>query len=64
MISPSDIKDQCLKWWKDVLLSHISGQSLFPKEIIRMGKISSKDVLKRLNIYRDEINALTAKIDR
>jgi hypothetical protein len=58
MISPSDIKDQCLKWWKDILLSHISDQSFFPKEIVRIGKISSKDILNRLSVYREEINTL------
>lgn len=60
MISPNDIKEQCLKWWKNVLFSHISGQTLFPKEIVRIGKISSRDILNRLTVYREEINLLTA----
>lgn len=60
MINPNDIKEQCLKWWKSVLLNHISGQTLFPKEIVRIGKIGSRDILNRLTVYREEINLLTA----
>lgn len=61
MISPDDIKDQCLKWWKDVLLDCISGRTSFPKEISRIGKISSKDILNKLSTHKEEINLLYSK---
>ena len=58
MVTPSEIKDQCLKWWKDVLTSTIDGIDLFPKEITRIGKISSKDILTKLSDYKSSIQSL------
>jgi hypothetical protein len=58
MVTPSEIKDQCLKWWKDVLTSTIDGINLFPKEITRIGKISSKDILNKLSDYKNSIQSL------
>ena len=37
MITPKEIQEQCLKWWKDVLLSSIDSCLYFPKEISRIG---------------------------
>ena len=54
MITPKEIKEQCLKWWKDVLLSSI----VFPKEINRIGKVNSKDILNRLSDYKQSIELL------
>lgn len=59
MISPNEIQDQCLKWWKEVLLSFIEGKTLFPREISRIGKVSSKDILNRLSDYKRAIEQLT-----
>ncbi|HWJ29314.1 MAG TPA: Wadjet anti-phage system protein JetD domain-containing protein [Flavisolibacter sp.] len=58
MVTPNDIKDQCLKWWKDVLVSTVNGKDLFPKEIARIGKISSKDILAKLSDYKSSIQTL------
>jgi len=58
MVTPSEIKDQCLKWWKEVLTSTIDGIDLFPKEITRIGKISSKDILTKLGDYLSTIHSL------
>ena len=58
MITPKEIKEQCLKWWKDVLLSSIDSIACFPKEVIRIGKVSSKDILKNLSAYKDSIHLL------
>lgn len=48
MITPQEIKKQCLSWWKELLLSVMDGQEFFPKEITRIGKITSKDILQKL----------------
>jgi hypothetical protein len=58
MITPKEIKDQCLKWWKEVLTSIIDNKFTFPKEIIRIGKISSKDILLKLSEYKHSIEVL------
>lgn len=59
MITPNEIQDQCLKWWKDVLLSVIDGESCFPREVTRIGKITSKDILKKLSGYKESIELLS-----
>ena len=58
MINPKEIKDHCLKWWKEVLFTTIDNHSIFPREIPRIGKISAKDILSRLSEHKDSINAL------
>src|SRR6478672_3380003 len=58
MITPKEIKDQCLKWWKEVLTSIIDNKAVFPKEITRIGKIGSKDILLKLSEYKHSIEAL------
>ncbi|MBX2896393.1 MAG: hypothetical protein KF763_13170 [Cyclobacteriaceae bacterium] len=60
MITPNDIKEQCTKWWKDILVEYILGNSSFPREINRIGKVNSKDILSKLTTYKDEINLLSA----
>jgi hypothetical protein len=59
MITPKEIQEQCLKWWKDVLLSSIESVAYFPKEISRIGKVSSKDILNKLSNYKQSIELLT-----
>lgn len=58
MVTPSEIKDQCLKWWKDFLVSTVDGHDLFPKEITRIGKINSKDILAKLSDHKNSIQLL------
>ncbi|HEV7332367.1 MAG TPA: Wadjet anti-phage system protein JetD domain-containing protein [Flavisolibacter sp.] len=58
MVTPNEIKDQCLKWWKDVLISTIDEIEPFPREITRLGKISSKDILSKLSDYKSSIQLL------
>lgn len=58
MITPQEIKKQCLGWWKDFLVSEITGQPFFPKEITRIGKITSKDILSRLTEHKTAIAEL------
>ena len=58
MITPNEIKEQCLKWWKEVLLSSVGSVPFFPKEIMRIGKVSSKDILDKLPEYKQSIDLL------
>lgn len=58
MITPKEIQEQCMKWWKEVLLSSIDSIAYFPKDINRIGKISSKDILNKLSEYQKSIELL------
>lgn len=58
MITPREIQEQCLKWWKEVLLSSIDFVRYFPKDISRIGKVSSKDILNKLSDYKHSIELL------
>ena len=58
MISPIEIKEQCLKWFKEILISFILEKSFFPKEITKIGKVNTKDILANLNLYHDAIQEL------
>lgn len=58
MITPKEIKEQCLKWWKEVLISTIDTVSYFPKDIGRIGKVTSKDILNKLSDYKASIELL------
>lgn len=58
MITPKDIKEQCLKWWKEILLSSVDSAPCFPREINRIGKVGSKDILSKLSIYKESIELL------
>lgn len=58
MITPKEIQEQCLKWWKEVLLSTVNSMSYFPREINKIGKISSKDILNKLSDYKQSIELL------
>jgi len=58
MITPQEIQQQSLKWWKGVLLSVVDSVPYFPKEINRIGKVSSKDILNKLSEYKESIQLL------
>jgi hypothetical protein len=58
MITPREIQKQCLKWWKEVLLSSIDSIPYFPKDVNRIGKINSKDILNKLSEYKQSIELL------
>ena len=60
MITPKEIQQQCLNWWKDVLIAHIERMNYFPKEINRIGKITAKDLLEKLPEYQKSIALLRA----
>lgn len=60
MITPQEIKKQCINWWKDFLVSEMTEEPFFPREITRIGKITSKDILLRL----DEHKAAIAELQR
>jgi len=58
MITPKEIQQQCLKWWKSVLAAHIGGIDFFPKEINRIGKITAKDLMEKLPEYQKSLEIL------
>ena len=60
MITPKEIQEQCLKWWKDILTSHIDSIEYFqqPKGVNRIGKVNSKDILNKLFDYKQSIELL------
>ncbi len=58
MISPEDIKQQALKWWKSFLQSHILQQPFFPRQIDRIGKIHPADITRRFENLKHEIDIL------
>lgn len=58
MITSQDIKKQCLHWWKDYLVSMTTGETFFPKEITRIGKITAKEILSKLSEHKIAIAEL------
>lgn len=58
MITPKEIQEQCLKWWKEVLICTVNSMTYFPKEVNRIGKVSSKDILNKLSDYKQSIELL------
>lgn len=58
MISPDEIKQQAMKWWKPFLQSHVAEQTFFPKAIDRIGKIKSSQVLGDFKTIQDEVSNL------
>jgi hypothetical protein len=60
MISPEDIRQQALKWWKPFLQSYITREPFFPKQIDRIGKVQPGDLTRRFEDLQSEITALYA----
>jgi hypothetical protein len=58
MISPEEIRNIALKWWKPLLQSEITGELFFPKSIDRIGKVKSGDVTRRFEVLQQEIELL------
>jgi Uncharacterized protein conserved in bacteria len=58
MISPTEIKNQALKWWKPLLQSYIQEELFFPKSIDRIGKVKSGHVTARFELLQQEIEDL------
>jgi hypothetical protein len=58
MISPDEIRNYALKWWKPLLQSEILGEVFFPKSIDRIGKVKSGHVTGRFDALQQEIELL------
>jgi hypothetical protein len=58
MISPEEIKQQALKWWKPFLQSHVTKESFFPRQIDRIGKVKPGQVTRRFEALQNEIEIL------
>ena len=61
MISPEDILQQALKWWKPFLQSYTLNKPFFPKVIDRIGKVKPGDLTGRFGDLQNEITALYSK---
>ncbi len=58
MISPQEIKELGLKWWKPFLQSHLKGEVFFPRNIDRIGKIKSSYVRENINELQSQLDEL------
>ncbi|MDR0603501.1 MAG: DUF2220 family protein [Bacteroidales bacterium] len=58
MITPYEIEQQCQKWWRNILISHIETTDFFPKEISRIGKITPRNLMKKLPEYQKSLTLL------
>lgn len=58
MISPEEIKQQALKWWKPFLQCDISHEPFFPRQIERIGKVRPADITHRFENLQSEIDIL------
>lgn len=58
MITPNEIRQKCLSWWKEVLIATLNNTSFFPQEINRIGRITPRDLLSRLQEYKTSIAEL------
>jgi len=58
MISPDEVRQQALKWWKPLLQSYASHISFFPKQIDRIGKIQPSHITHRFEALKNEIEEL------
>lgn len=58
MISPQEIRNQALKWWKSFLQSYLKRENIFPKTIDRIGKISSSSVREKINQLQFQLEEL------
>lgn len=58
IISISEIQRQCNQWWLEILSAYILKKEFFPKDLIRIGKVSTKDVLSKFNEYTSQIKIL------
>lgn len=58
MISPDEIKNLALKWWKSFLQSYLQGEDFFPRSIDRIGKVQAGDITQRFDALQQEIEQL------
>lgn len=58
MISPQEIKAQALKWWKLFLQSYLRNETIFPKTIERIGKITASSIREKITELQIEVEEL------
>ena len=58
MIKPEEIKEVALKWWQPFLISCMTNEPFFPKQIDRIGKVKSGDIISRFEVLQREIENL------
>jgi len=58
MINPIEIKQQCEKWWKNVLVATLKKEPFFSKEIQRIGKPTVKYITENYIAFAKETNLI------
>ena len=58
MIGPAEIKERALRWWPEVLRAAVSGEVFFPRDIPRIGKVTSVKSPAEAERVRGEHEAL------
>lgn len=61
MITPEEIKQLALTWWKPFLRGYILNEPLFPREISRIGKAKPGDITHRFDALQNEVSDLYSK---
>jgi hypothetical protein len=57
MISPEEIKKQAERWYREFLISMVTGEPFFPKDI-RFGKVKASETLTAYRRIKEEIAGL------
>ena len=61
MISPAEVRKKAERWWPQVLRSFQTGETFFPREIPRIGKVKPTERLRDFERIRRAQDALIAK---
>ncbi len=59
MITPSDIKEQAARWYKEFLIAEVAGRDFFPRDI-RFGKVRASETLEGFQKIREWVEDLRA----
>ena len=60
MIGPAEVAARAARWWPKVLRAHLTGEIIFPREVPRIGKITSRTSLADFDRIGAEQRALVA----
>ncbi len=60
MIGPAEVAARAVSWWPEVLRAHLTGEDIFPRNVPRIGKITSRTSLADFDRISAEQRALVA----
>ena len=58
MIGPAEIAARAARWWPEVLRAHLTGENIFPRDVPRIGKVTSRTSLADFDRIGAEQRAL------